>query len=100
MPTNLSRFSYYPIPEDGSIIHLTKPLSGKSRDPICVELFDANLRNNSGFGALSYAWGDESHQNHVICKGQTIEVTENLAAALGALRDQHHRGKSTRQPGE
>jgi hypothetical protein len=59
---------------------------GAEDDELHCTLIDANLRSSSVYEAVSYVWGDETNKEKIICDGQEIEITKNLAALLRQFR--------------
>ncbi|KAH7305871.1 heterokaryon incompatibility protein-domain-containing protein [Stachybotrys elegans] len=55
-------------------------------DPLVCTLHSAHLNEFPTFETISYVWGTPVKKQPVICNGQDIFVTENLAAALRQVR--------------
>jgi hypothetical protein len=57
------------------------------RAPLRCHLIDASLDDDSlDFEALSYDWGDSGITEPIICSGEVVQVTVNLADALRRIR--------------
>ncbi|KAK0625949.1 heterokaryon incompatibility protein-domain-containing protein, partial [Immersiella caudata] len=80
-------------------IRLLRLFHGKFDDDIRVELEEAWLdeieaqgADGTSFKALSYVWGSRDNPATIWIGEETISVTQNLAAALRHLRDEHDDG--------
>ncbi|KAK9418427.1 putative Peptidase M3A/M3B catalytic domain-containing protein [Seiridium unicorne] len=56
-------------------------------DPICCELYTAQLTPELQFAALSYVWGTSSETYNVFANGIEVKVTRNLRHALWHFRN-------------
>lgn len=68
------------------VIRLLKVLPGRERDPIVCELHYIALDHSPYYEAISYCWGSQVNSVTIDCNGQPLRITENLSAAIMALR--------------
>ena len=74
----------------GLVLRIT-PGTGEEQISLMLREFDLHDKD-SGFGALSYVWGDHSLVLPVECNGKTMWITESLHSALWQLRQEEHQG--------
>ncbi len=70
----------------GENIRLLRLLPGNSEDPLQCHLLETSLQAALSYEALSYVWGDASITEPILCDGDTVNITTNLAHALRRLR--------------
>ena len=88
------RYSYDELPKDGSKIRLIELLGGNDPQIRCkmhvFHLEDSRSLCNNGrrgkYEALSYTWQSQTLNDHVICDGKVLYVTQTLYEALRTLR--------------
>jgi hypothetical protein len=56
------------------------------RESIQLSICQIRLRDAPKYEALSYEWGIQMCDKHILCDGQELRVTTNLAVALDNLR--------------
>lgn len=87
-------FQYRPLRPDGQeirLIHLLSleedgsPFSSDHHTVVSCRLEHASLRDNPGYTALSYTWGDPSTTREIILNDQRVRVTANLECVLRHL---------------
>ena len=69
--------------KDFRVLHLAPESAGRSLD--CT-LFVTSLAEEPRYEALSYVWGPSTQARKMLCNGVEIDVTDNLYAALGRMR--------------
>ncbi|XMA14572.1 hypothetical protein WAI453_007363 [Rhynchosporium graminicola] len=75
-----------PLPSS-DFIRLVKIEPGnEQRELIRLSISQTRLRVAPKYDALSYEWGTRMWDKHVLCNGQELQVTKNLAVALKSLR--------------
>ena len=80
-------FTYQPLPDPANSIRLLSIEPGWPADPLRVQLITLPDRTKSpSYQALSYVWGSTLHPVPIQCNDAHFTVTQNLAAALRALR--------------
>jgi hypothetical protein len=77
---------YAPLTSANSI-RILSIQSGNPEDFISCNLREVDLKEWPKYCALSYVWGDAGDTVLVLCNGQEIKVTVNLAHALRRLRN-------------
>ena len=88
------RYSYNPLPKDGSNIRLIELLGGDDPQIRCsmhvVDLEDTRSIPGNGqrgkYEALSYTWQSQTLSDSIICNGKLLSVTPILHEALRTLR--------------
>src|SRR4051812_41888280 len=87
----MSRYLYSRLPQGTDSIRLLRLMPGESGTRIQCELFEYSLqdsrRSTHQYEALSYTWGGGEKPYSILVKGQTLNVTSNLHAALLRLQD-------------
>ena len=77
---------YESLSHEKGEIRLLQLVAASNRDePIQCALKHVSL-DSMEFTALSYCWGDTSHQQTISVRGQVVNVTQNLFDALRELR--------------
>jgi len=67
--------------------------------PVTVRVRHARLEHGMpAFTALSYCWGSEDNKPRIACNDGTIEITQNLHAALVALRHRRSANENAVEP--
>ncbi|KAH6855601.1 heterokaryon incompatibility protein-domain-containing protein [Chaetomium sp. MPI-CAGE-AT-0009] len=81
-----TKYEYKPL-TDRTSIRLLELLPGAPQDDIACSLHESRIDDCRGsYEALSYVWGDQTKVTSVRIGKGTLTVTENLGAALRALR--------------
>ena len=58
------------------------------KDELCCNLGTPELiGERDDYIAISYVWGDAAYRTPILCNGEVMYVTLNLAEALRELRD-------------
>ncbi|KAJ4990452.1 heterokaryon incompatibility protein [Stagonosporopsis vannaccii] len=70
----------------GRNIRLLSLESGTYKSPIKCHLIEASLDDLPEYEALSYAWGDSTSTEQIVCNGQIHHVTTNAARAMRRIR--------------
>jgi len=70
-----SGFNYSPLPQEGCTIRLIKLVPSVNHAPICIQLFERELKSAGYFEALSYTWGNNILNEEVLCGDQIIHVS-------------------------
>jgi hypothetical protein len=83
----LPKFMHSPLPTSKySRVLVLHP--GQVQDDLFCHLESAHFESISDdYIALSYVWGDPTVTHGIICDGMSLQVTQNVAEALRALRD-------------
>jgi hypothetical protein len=94
------RYSYIPLDESAGEIRILTLLPGKATAVIRIclhtEILDPDSGQHPSYDALSYAWGSTKDPGEVFIEDpqepqefRRLRVTQNLAAALLHIRDEH-----------
>ncbi|KAF2035327.1 hypothetical protein EK21DRAFT_96601 [Setomelanomma holmii] len=83
-PSSPTSYKYDELPKDGTFRFLTL-LPGVGDAPLECNLHTAKLAG-SQFEAISYVWGTKIRDQKILCDGQTVLVTPNLAWVLRRVR--------------
>ncbi|KAF2753835.1 HET-domain-containing protein [Pseudovirgaria hyperparasitica] len=76
----LQKYTYEPALLDGHI-RLLKVRNASNEDVLELDLVQQHL-SEATYEALSYAWGDTSDKEQVLCNGLVLDIGRNLHAAL------------------
>jgi hypothetical protein len=91
MRSTLADFNHRALRQPRSIRTLALFPADDPEEPLQCELKEISFEKGRKYSyeALSYAWGDPSPENHIICHGKRLTITENCEAALRRLRRQN-----------
>lgn len=70
----------------GSNIRLLQLLPGYTKDILKCRLLEVSLEDKPSYEAISYVWGDRNVTESIVCNGQPMNITVNLAQALRQFR--------------
>lgn len=70
----------------GDKIRLLRLLPGSGNARIQCHLTEVAIVNSPPYETLSYVWGDANVTEPILCNGETLHVTANLANALRRIR--------------
>jgi hypothetical protein len=76
----------YKVPLTDKAIRIVELHPGSGDTDIVCSLVVVDIALSGAFHALSYCWGKEQADRHILCNGQPFQVTRNLYAALQRLR--------------
>lgn len=93
--------AYQPLDSsEGEDIRLLILYPGNRQDPICCDIFHADVQSGLDYEAVSYTWatedGDASLSQRILCsyagspKTTALAVTKNCASALRRIRDRNY----------
>jgi hypothetical protein len=83
----LGEYRYESLADPVNSIRLVSIEPGWPSDPICINLLNISHGNSAPpYQALSYVWGSTLNPVSIQCNGANLTVTQNLGAALRALR--------------
>ena len=68
------------------VIRLLNVFPGSGNDPIACELCYVPPEHPPHYQAISYCWEGQEPSVTISCNGQPLRITENLSAAITALR--------------
>ncbi|KAI1390137.1 heterokaryon incompatibility protein-domain-containing protein [Hypoxylon trugodes] len=89
-------FIYQTLPDPTNSIRVLSIEPGWPSEEIRIKIQPVpDLNRAPRYEALSYVWGTTQDQIPIECNGHRIEVTQNLAAALKALRQLPSEGDPT-----
>ena len=77
--------------DEPRVIRLLNIFPGRKSDPIACELRYSSLEHLPYYQAISYCWEGQDPSVTIDCNGRPLRITENLSAAIIALR---HEDKS------
>jgi hypothetical protein len=81
-----NKYAYLPLPSIDHI-RILRLLPGAKEDRLCCDLKVVSIdKAEDTYDAISYVWGDLESTEDVLCNGQRIPVTTNLADALRQIR--------------
>lgn len=77
----------YDLTLSGNKIRLLRLEPGSGNDVIRCSLVVKSLDQDIVYNALSYAWGDSSMKQTIICDKKQLKITQSLYTALWQLRE-------------
>ena len=79
----------------GRNIRLLQLTAGSGNASLECRLIEASIDKIPPYEALSYVWGDASITEPIVCNGEIIQVTTNLANALRKVRSGISKSRDT-----
>lgn len=76
-------YKYRPLTEDGTI-RLLRLAPGQGQ--VHFELQTVSINSGVQYEAISYAWGEPTLKESVLCDGELLDIPASLSAALRWLR--------------
>jgi hypothetical protein len=83
-PNNRSRV--YETRLIGNHVRLLQVVADSANAPLRCDLIDVSIDHPPPYEALSYVWGDASVTEPLVCNGEILQITTNLAKALKRIR--------------
>ena len=83
-------YRYAPLHRFRSIRLLQLRPATSHSDLIELKVLQVNLDDAPKYFALSYVWGDPSHSTTILCNGMAKSITQDLFAALIAIRSREY----------
>ncbi|KAI9875834.1 MAG: hypothetical protein M1830_007922, partial [Pleopsidium flavum] len=78
---NMKTYQHSPL-DDSHSIRLVMILPGQHDEVILCQLFEGHITDCPPYKALSYAWGDPTPIQSIVCDDEEFKITKNLETAL------------------